>query len=70
MEFTDRQKKLARQAKNALWNLEKTGLKMVWHASGDTLYAVDHDTYCNLEDNPFWTDKALECGIVHDGGDF
>lgn len=69
MEFTKEQERAARRAKKALKELTNSGLLLIANAGG-SLYAVDHDTYDNIENQELDDSNSLDCGYLHDMGDW
>lgn len=65
IEFTPEQIRAARRAKKALNFLRESGLMLIAHMASGTIYACHESDF----DNPDNAEK-LDCGKIHDSGDW
>ena len=64
-EFSPEQIRAAKRANRALKELADSGLFLLCHYSSGTIYALHEEEYTSGD-----TSNSLDCGKIHDGGDF
>lgn len=69
IEYSSQQIRAAKRAAKALKELTDSGLYLIWHTSGGEIYGVPRHMKEEVEElGPDY--GWLECGIIHDGGDW